>query len=100
MIRTILILTCVTLLGGCSGMMRTCRRWVDTTSPRQRIAMAYFTTETRNQPWVREVSDPGAPEHSWYQIFAAGKVPANFPLTHGRFIAGTDQFLLADRPRW
>ncbi|NLF32068.1 MAG: hypothetical protein GX591_14420, partial [Planctomycetes bacterium] len=41
MIRTILILTCVTLLGGCSGMMRTCRRWVDTTSPRQRIAMAF-----------------------------------------------------------
>lgn len=67
---------------------------------RQRIAMAYFTTETRNQPWVRGLSDPGAPEHSWYQIFAAGKVPANFPLTHGRFIAGTDQFLLADRPRW
>ncbi|MDY0150488.1 MAG: hypothetical protein RBT03_10445 [Kiritimatiellia bacterium] len=66
----------------------------------QPIAMAYFTTETRNKPWVRGLSDPSAPEHSWYQIFAEGKVPTNFPLTHGRFIAGTDQFLLADRVRW
>ena len=66
----------------------------------QKIAMAYFTTVTRDKPWVRGLSDPSAPEHSWYQVFAAGKVPGNFPLTHGRFIAGNDQLLLADRPRW
>lgn len=66
----------------------------------QAIAMAYFTTVTRDKPWVRGLVDPSAPEHSWYQIFAEGKVPTNFPLTHGRFIAGTDQFLLADRARW
>lgn len=66
----------------------------------QKIAMAYFTTVTRDKPWVRGLSDPTAPENSWYQVFAAGKVPGNFPLTHGRFIAGSDQLLLADRPRW
>lgn len=66
----------------------------------QPITMTYFTTETRDKPWVRGLSDPSAPEHSWYQIFAEGKVPTTFPLTHGRFIAGTDQFLLADRVRW
>jgi hypothetical protein len=66
----------------------------------QKIALAYFTTVTRDKPWIRGLSDPTAPEYSWYQVFAAGKVPGNFPLTHGRFIAGSDQLLLADRPRW
>ncbi len=66
----------------------------------QKIALAYFTTVTRDKPWVRGLADPAAPENSWYQVFAAGRVPGNFPLTAGRFIAGSDQLLLADRPRW
>ena len=66
----------------------------------QKIAMAYFTMVTRDKPWVRGLSDPLAPEHSWYQVFAGGKVPANFPLTQGRFVAGSEQLILADRPRW
>ena len=66
----------------------------------QKIAMAYFTMVTRDKPWVRGLSDPSAPEYSWYQVFAAGKVPVNFPLTQGRFVAGSDQLILADRPRW
>lgn len=66
----------------------------------QKVAMAYFTTVTRDKPWVRGLADPMAPENSWYQVFAAGRVPGNFPLTAGRFIAGSDQLLLADRPRW
>ena len=66
----------------------------------QPIALAYFTTVTRDKPWVRGLSDPAAPEYSWYQVFSVGKVPANFPLTHGRFLAGTDQMILADKPRW
>ena len=66
----------------------------------QRIALAYFTTVTRDKPWVRGLSDPTAPEFTWYQVFAAGKVPGNFPLTHGRFLAGSDQLILADRQRW
>lgn len=41
MIRTTLILAAVALLGGCSGLMRTCRRVFDTRSPRERIAMAF-----------------------------------------------------------
>ena len=66
----------------------------------QKISLAYFTTVTRDKPWVRGLSDPTAPEYSWYQVFSAGKVPGNFPLTHGRFLAGSDQLILADRPRW
>jgi hypothetical protein len=66
----------------------------------QKVALAYFTTATRDQPWVRGLSDPTSPEYSWYQVFAAGKVPGNFPLTHGKFVAGSDQLILADRPRW
>lgn len=66
----------------------------------QKIAMAYFTTVTRDKPWVRGLADPAAAEHSWYQVFATGKVPENFPLVHGRFIAGSDQFILSDRLRW
>ena len=65
-----------------------------------KIALAYFTTVTRDKPWVRGLSDPTAPEYSWYQIFSAGRVPQNFPLTHGRLLAGGDQLVLADRPRW
>ncbi len=64
------------------------------------VAMAYFTTVTRDKPWVRELSDQAAPEHSWYQVFSAGKVPGTFPLVYGRFIAGTDQLIMADRIRW
>ena len=66
----------------------------------QKISLAYFTTVTRDQPWVRGLSDPTAPEYSWYQVFSAGKVPGNFPLTNGRFLAGSDQLILADRQRW
>lgn len=66
----------------------------------QRIALAYFTTVTRDKPWVRGLFDPDAPEYSWYRIFAEGKVPQNFPLIHGRLLSGTDQLILADRPRW
>ena len=66
----------------------------------QKVAMAYFTTVTRDKPWVRGLADPVSPEYSWYQVFATGKVPINFPLVHGRFIAGSDQYLMTDRPRW
>lgn len=66
----------------------------------QPVSIAYFTTLTRDKPWVRGLADPGAPEFTWYQVFAAGKVPSTFPLTYGRFIAGSDQLVLADRQRW
>lgn len=64
------------------------------------VAMAYFTPLTRDKPWVRGLTDPSATDHDWYQLFAAGRVPETFPLTHGRFVAGNDQLILADRPRW
>ncbi|MDR0994597.1 MAG: glycosyltransferase family 39 protein [Verrucomicrobiota bacterium] len=65
-----------------------------------RIPLAYFTTVTRDKPWVRGLADPIAPEYSWYRVFSSGNVPGNFPLVHGRFIAGSDQMILADRARW
>ena len=62
------------------------------------IALHPFLPCRRREDWG--LSDPTAPEYSWYQVFSAGKVPGNFPLTHGRFLAGSDQLILADRPRW
>ncbi len=79
---------------------RTLDVFYDIDEKHQKIAMAYFTTVTRDKPWVRGLADPISPEYSWYQVFATGKVPINFPLVHGRFIAGSDQYVMTDRLRW
>lgn len=64
------------------------------------LPLIYFTTETRNQPWVRGLADRLAPEYSWYQMFASHKLPGDFPLHAARYMAGYDQMILADRARW
>lgn len=64
------------------------------------LPVAYFTTETRNKPWVRGLADRMAPEYSWYQLFSTHKLPTDFPLRAARYIAGNDQMVLADRARW
>lgn len=67
----------------------------------QPVSIAYFTLLTRNKPWIRELADPHvAPDYSWYRVFSSGNVPWNFPLTHGQFLSGNDQLILADRVRW
>lgn len=66
----------------------------------QPIPLIYFTTVTRDKPWVRGLADPIAPEYSWYQMFSSSMAPQNFPLTQGRLLAGSDQLILADAARW
>lgn len=62
------------------------------------VPLIYFTTLTRDKPWVRGLSDPVAPEYSWYRAFSSGNVPSDFPLIYGRHIAGSDQMVLSARP--
>ena len=62
------------------------------------LPLVYLTTETRNRPWVADLADPLAPDHSWYRVMSNGRVPAGFPLQHARFLGGSDQLLLASRP--
>lgn len=64
------------------------------------VSVVWFTLLTFNRPWMRDLAAPRAPESEWYQILRDGRVPADFPLPHGHFIVGGDQFLLSDRPRW
>lgn len=64
------------------------------------LPLVYFTTETRNKPWVRGLADRMAPEYSWYQMFSSLKLPGDFPLRAARYVAGNDQMVLADRARW
>jgi hypothetical protein len=63
-----------------------------------RIPLVYLTTETRNRPWISDLADPLAPGHGWYRVMTDGRVPADFPLQHARFLGGTDQLLLSSRP--
>ena len=62
------------------------------------LPLVYLTTETRNRPWVSDLADPLAPDHSWYRVMTDGRVPADFPLQHARFLGGSDQLLLSSRP--
>lgn len=66
----------------------------------QPIPVLYFTTVTRDKPWARGLADPIAPENSWYQLFSLSRAPANFPLTQGRLLAGSDQLIMADNEHW
>ena len=65
---------------------------------RFRIPLVYLTTETRDRPWHSSLSAPEAPDRTWYRLMSDGRIPADFPLQHARFIGGTDQLLLASRP--
>jgi len=69
-------------------------------SARDSARLTGMLKQMGNKPWVRELSDPTSPEHDWYQLFAGGLVPEEFPLSHARYISGGDQFILADQPRW
>ena len=63
-----------------------------------RLPLVYLTTETRDRPWHSALSAPEAPDRSWYRLMSDGRVPADFPLQHARFIGGTDQLLLSSLP--
>lgn len=63
----------------------------------KRISGIYFTTLTRDLPYVRTL-ETGA-YSSWFPIFS-GRVPIDFPLTEAFFQHDRDQLFLTDRPRW
>jgi len=63
----------------------------------KRISGIYFTTLTRNMPYVSNLVT--GPFSSWYPIFRE-MIPMDFPLTEAFFISNRDQLFLTDRPRW
>jgi hypothetical protein len=63
----------------------------------KRISGIYFTTLTRDLPYVRSLET--GPYNTWYPIFRE-RVPVDFPLTEAFFISNRDQLFLTDRPRW
>lgn len=63
----------------------------------KRISGMYFTTLTRNKPWVRSLLS--GPERTWFPILE-GRIPNDFPLMHGFPQNNLDQIFLTDRVRW
>jgi MFS family permease len=61
-----------------------------------RISGLYFTTETRNKPYVRSLRT--GRDKDWFQIME-GRMMADFPLTHGFPLFNFDQLFLTDRDR-
>ncbi len=62
----------------------------------RRISGIYFTSITRDKPYVRSLMTGRYSE--WFPILE-GRLPADFPLVHGDFLANRDQLILTDRPR-
>lgn len=64
---------------------------------KQYISGMYFTTITKNKPFVRELLD--GPEKSWLPVMS-GRADPNFPLKEGVALNRQDQIFLSDRDRW
>lgn len=64
---------------------------------KQYISGMYFTTITKNKPFVRELLD--GPEKSWLPIMS-GRADPDFPLKEGVALNRQDQIFLSDRDRW
>ena len=60
------------------------------------VGALYFTTETRNRPFIRGLVL--GKERSWFPIQQM-QMPANFPLQLGTYLLQGDQLLLIDRDR-
>jgi len=63
----------------------------------KRISGMYFTTITRDKPYVSELLTGSY--KTWFPILE-GRIPADFPLTQGFPIGDMDQLFLTDRRRW
>ena len=63
----------------------------------KRISGMYFTTLTRNKPWIRNLLSGS--DRTWYPILE-GRIPGDFPLTQGFPLNNMDQIFLTDRVRW
>jgi hypothetical protein len=64
---------------------------------KQYISGMYFTTITKNKPFVRELLD--GPEKSWLPVMS-GRADPDFPLKEGVALNRQDQIFLSDRDRW
>ena len=64
----------------------------------QRFSALYFTTLTRDRPYVRTLRT-GENFRTWFPILE-GRMPGDFPLTQGFPLNNLDQLFLTDRPRW
>jgi len=62
---------------------------------KKRISGIYFTTLTRDLPFLRGLSN--GPYVSWIDPLVRKVIPANFPLTEGMFVNEPDQLFLTDR---
>ncbi len=62
-----------------------------------RISGLYFTTLTRNLPYIRELRT-GA-YRTWFPVLE-GRLPRDFPLSKGIPLNNMDQLFLTDYPRW
>lgn len=63
----------------------------------QRVSSIYFTTLTRDQPFIRGLVN--GYERTWFPIHQ-GRVPGDFPLTKGEVLLQGDQLILMDRDRF
>lgn len=64
---------------------------------RKYISGLYFTTITKNKPFVSDLLD--GPEKTWFPIMM-GKLPPDLPLKHGFQLNKNDQLFLTDSVRW
>lgn len=64
---------------------------------KQYISGMYFTTITKNKPFVKQLLD--GPEKSWLPVMS-GRPPPDFPLKEGVALNRQDQIFLSDRDRW
>ena len=63
----------------------------------KRVSGIYFTTITRNKPYVRTLAT--GTEKTWFPILE-GRIPGDFPLNEGFPLNNLDQLFLTDRQRW
>ncbi len=72
-------------------------QFYDINDYKQYISGMYFTTITKNKPFVKQLLD--GPEKSWLSIMS-GRYPNDFPLKEGIALSGNDQLFLSDSDRW
>jgi len=63
----------------------------------KRISGLYFTTITRNKPYVSGLLTGS--DRTWFPLLE-GRIPSDFPLTQGFPLNNMDQIFLTDRIRW
>lgn len=76
---------------------KTLEEFYDINDIMHRFSGLYFTPLTRDQPYIRGLRSPRYA--SWMPILE-GRIPGDFPLTHGIPIHDLEQLFLSDRPRW